>query len=250
MKGYFIVYKNKENETYDIKCELHPEHSKEEVPEVQQQLYLEVEDANNVIKSLHNTKDDIKIKYFNKLLTLTQAGLVGETAQPQLAQKSLEKLQEEIILLEGQRIKNTYMKQLGINALIITSICIALGVGIHYIFNTEEHIMYFITWVGAMLGTWISFGARKFVISFKQLSMLEEDMMNPYIRLCYIGACSIVFLLLLNTGIFSIQLGNISTEDIRNNFEIQAVIGILCGLVESKIGINIYKKAVTIMGDV
>lgn len=105
MQGYFVVSENKD-ELFDIKCELHPEHAKESIPTEQETLYTEIESTNNIIKSLHNTKDEIKSKYFNKLLSLSQAGLVGETAQPNLASKSLIKLKDEMVLVEGQRIKN------------------------------------------------------------------------------------------------------------------------------------------------
>ena len=112
MEGYFIVNSNPECEKFDIKCELHPERTKRQIPKEQQELYLEIESTNNILKSLNNTKDEIKKKYFEKLLTLAQAGLVGETAQPQLALSTLCKLKDEIILIEGKRIKNEYMKKL------------------------------------------------------------------------------------------------------------------------------------------
>ena len=101
--------------------------------------------------------------------------------------------------------------------------------------------------MGALLGTWISFGARKFNITFEELSVLEKDMMSPWIRLIYIGACSIVFMLLLSTRLISIEIGFISTTTISTSRELQLVIGILCGLVESKIGVTIYKKAVNLL---
>ena len=248
MQGYFVVDENKD-ESFDIKCELHPEHAKDIIPPDQEALYLEVESTNNVIKSLHNTKDEIKTKYFNKLLSLTQAGLVGETAQPNLASKSLTKLKDEMVLVEGQRIKNEYMKNLGIKALILSGI----GLVLYFVFNCWEiaypFAMYCLAFVGALLGTWISFGARKFNITFEQLSLLEEDMMSPWIRLLYIGFCSIVFMLFLNTQLISIGIGGISTTTITDSYDIQLSVGVLCGLIESKIGINIYKKAVNILSN-
>jgi hypothetical protein len=68
-------------------------------------------------------------------------------------------------------------------------------------------------------------------------------------RLIYIALCSIIFLLFLDSGIIKIDIGTISTTEIGSKWEVQAIIGIICGLVESKLGINIYKKAVTIVGE-
>lgn len=248
MQGCFVVYENKE-EQFDIKCELHPEYAKETIPAEQETLYNEVESANNVIKSLHNTKDDIKTKYFRKLLSLAQAGLVGETAQSNLALKSLDKLKAEMILIEGQRIKNDYMKKLGGKAAILCILAFAVYLLCQYCEILQPFSMYSLAFIGALLGTWISFGARKFNITFEQLSLLEEDMMEPWIRLLYIGICSIVFMLFLNTQLVTISVGGISTTTIKQSQEIQLSVGVLCGLIESKIGINIYQKAVNILSN-
>lgn len=248
MVGFFVVHAN-DSEKFDIKCQLHPDNAKRTIPSEQEMLYIEVESTNNVIKSLHNTKDEIKTKYFNKLLSLAQAGLVGETAQPDLAFKSLNKLKDEIILVEGQRIKNDYMKKLGVNVVVLCCISLLLYLILRCIDENKIILMYFLSFNGALVGTWISFGARKFNITFEQLSLLEEDMMNPWIRLLFIGVCSIIFLLFLNTQIISIGLGEISTTTIKDSYETQLSFGVLCGLVESKIGINLYTKAVNILTD-
>lgn len=249
MKGFYNVHPN-ENEEFDIVFELHPDFAKEEVPKEQQELYVEIESTNNVIKSLINTKQDIKKKYFKKLLSLAQAGLVSKAAQPSLALKSLRKLKEEMVSIEGQRIKNYYMKRLGITALVMGSVCAIIYILILMFFPYLHYLnMYFMVWIGAMIGTWISFGARKFKISFEQLSILEEDMMSIYIRLIYVAICAIILLLFLNTNIVSINIGKISINDISNKVELQLILGVICGLVESKLGINIYKKAVTIINN-
>ena len=248
MKGYFIVQSNTVDENFDIKFSIHPELAKNEVPEEQQHLYVEVEKTNNIIKSLNKTDDEIKEKYFNKLLSLSQVGLVGETAQPGLAIKSLKELKKEIVLIEGQRIKNRYMIDLGLWALVSSFIAIMLS-GILTVLHMGEFLFPYINvWIGAMVGTWISFGARRFSIEFEQLSILEDDMMYVYIRLAYIGISSIIFLLFLNSDILSIEIGKSTTTDINNNVELQLILGLLCGLVESKLGINMYNKAKRIIG--
>lgn len=248
MRGYFIVYENTANEDFDVKFELHPDLAKNEVPDEQQVLYIEVEKANNVIRSLNNSDYIVKKKYFDKLLSLAQAGLVGETAQPNLALKSLHELKDEVLSVEGQRIKNSHMAKLGQKVCFISFIVILFYLSVGKLFDRNVLRMYCVTLVGAMVGAWVSFGMRKFSISFEQLSVLEEDMMNGYIRLFYVGICSIIFLLFLNSGIINVDIGGISTENIRDNIELQAIVGIICGLVESKLGINIYKKSMQIVG--
>ena len=248
MEGFFIVDKNPD-EAFDIKCELHPKKAKEAIPTEQAKLYSEIENTNNIIKSLKNTQNEAKQKYFDKLLSLSQAGLVGETAQPDLALNSLTKLREEMVLVEGQRIKNSYMMDLGIKALILSVVALALAISsIEFSFYRQVS-MYLFTAFGSFTGTWVSFGARRFNITFEQLSLLEEDMMSPWIRLIYIGVCSSIFLLMFNTKILSIGIGTLSTTTIKDSVELQITVGVLCGLVESKIGLNLYKKATTFISD-
>lgn len=107
--------------------------------------------------------------------------------------------------------------------------------------------MYSITFICSLIGTWISFGARNLNISFKQLSVVEYDMMNQWIRLVYIGVCSIILITFLNADIIKISVGLISSSNIKETFEIQASIGFICGLIESKLGLNIYKKVENII---
>lgn len=166
--------------------------------------------------------------------------------QPSLALRSLEVLKEEIIFNEGKRIKNSYIKRLGSIAGAIFLILILIYLIFQKYEFTQSFLMYLRVFMGSLVGTWISFGVRKFNIIFEHLSIIEEDMMEPFIRLIYIGICSIILLLFLNTGFLSINIGNLSTSEIKVNNEMQCTIGILCGLIESKIGINIYNKAITI----
>lgn len=243
----FIVKENLDEE-FEFDIQINPQFSKGEISEEQKKLYNEAESTKNIIKSLINTKKAIKEKYFKRLLSLSQAGLVSDMANPQLALASLDKLKEEILSIEGQRIKNYYMKNLGIIACYISSIVIPLYLVVSVI--NPAYNMYFVVFISSLIGTWVSFGARKFNISFNQLNNLEEDMLIPHIRLIYIGLCSVIFLLFLNSGIIMINIGNLSIkEQIGTNFALQSTIGILCGLVESKLGVNIYNKAKTVVGE-
>lgn len=242
MKGYFIVSENS-NEKFDIKCELRPDIA-DEVPEEQSCLYADVEHTCNVIKALNKTTEDVKQKYFDKLLSLAQVGLVPENgAQPEMAMISLEKLKAEMLLIEGKRIKNQYMRRLGITASIlavmvgvITAVCFTLT-------KKDAFSMIGYTWLGAMAGAWISYGARKFQLTFDDMALIEKDMLEPIIRLMYIGVCALIFELFLSCGIATVTVGGITTSSLTNDIQTQILIGVMCGLVESKIGIDIYKKA-------
>ena len=103
--------------------------------------------------------------------------------------------------------------------------------------------------IGALVGTWVSFGARKFEIGFDDLASLEKDKMNPWIRLIYISVAAVIFVLFMDAGLVEIKVGNIDTAAALENMQSAFIIGLVCGLIESKIGVNVYKRAVDIIGE-
>ena len=81
------------------------------------------------------------------------------------------------------------------------------------------------------------------------LASLEKGKMTPAIRLIYISVAAIIFTLLMNVGIVDVKIGSVDMGTAINKIKHAFVIGTLCGLVESRIGIQIYKKAVLIIGE-
>ena len=97
MKGYFLVDEN-ETEEFDISFQVNSTMT-EDIPKDQQELYVKAESACNVIKSLEHTDKQTKKKYFDKLVSLSQVGLVENPAQTEAAEYALLKLKEEIVLV-------------------------------------------------------------------------------------------------------------------------------------------------------
>lgn len=240
--GIFINIAANPTEEFDIKFEQSPDSTIEDMSELEKELYKSIEETTNTIKSLKHTKKETKEKYFGKLLSLARAGFLSDSPNPLLAQTSLEVLKKEMLLVEGARIKNRYMFLLGVGALASSLISWILYLLLSISFDLTAIQKYFVVWSGAMVGTWISFGARKFTIELDDLSILEKDNMSIFTRLPYIGFCSLIFLLFLESNIFSFQIGNISSEQIKNIIEFQLLIGIIAGLLESKLGVNLYEK--------
>ncbi len=212
----------------------------DKIPKEEKELHINIEETLNILRTLKYTDNEKKRNYFDKILKLAQAGLVGDFADSYQATETLEKVKHEILITEGIRIKNNYMKELG-RAILIVGIPSVLFYLVSCI--NPKMKMYILVWLGSMIGVWVSFGARKFNIKFHQLSIIEEDFMSPFIRIIFVGICSIIFALFINTGIIMVNFGNFSTVEIKNIKELQILLGILCGLVESKLGKNIHQKA-------
>ena len=256
MKYFAQIYENPD-EKYDIKFELldknEDDEQSESLPEEIKDLHKNIEKTSNVIKSLIYTTDATKEKYFNKLLKLAQVAFISEKLNAlEIASNYLEVLKQEMLLVEGKRIKNVYMIRLGISAIIYLVIPWIIYLIINYLgYSPNNYFIYALVWDGAMVGTWISFGARKFTITIEDLSSIEEDKMNILMRLPYIGLCSLIFLLFIKSGLFNITLGDSSIKDaLLNNFEMQLLLGVIAGLLESKLGIKIYEKANNLIEEV
>ena len=58
----------------------------------QQELYVKAESACNIIKALENTDKQTRKSIFDKLLSLSQVGLVANPAQTETAEFALMKL--------------------------------------------------------------------------------------------------------------------------------------------------------------
>lgn len=245
--GCFTVGQNPDDE-FDIKVGVIP-NSEVKPTKEQMKLYNEQEAACSIIKSLDNTDKAIKLKYFSKLLTLTQAGLVGISPETELALDSLERLKEEIVIVEGKTIKNRYMARLGLYAGIGIVVFAILCAVFTYCCACQTLRAISFLGIGTMIGTWVSFGARKFEMKFEELSVIEKDMMEPVIRLVFIFLSAVIFMFFMITGIIEIKVGSLDTKEILNDYRVPLIIGMVCGLVESKIGIKVHKQATTIIGE-
>ena len=74
-------------------------------------------------------------------------------------------------------------------------------------------------------------------------------MMNPLLRLLYTFIGTLIFSLLLLSGVVDIKVGSLDTAELLTSPVTQLAIGAVCGLIESKVGVNVYNRAVSIMGN-
>ena len=97
-----------------------------------------------------------------------------------------------------------------------------------------------------MLGIWISFGARKTTLTFEELTTIEEDRLEPFMRLIFTGAISMVFGLLFYKNAITLNFGTLSTKEINDDSFTAIVFGVILGLSEQVLGKKITKKAATV----
>lgn len=217
----------------------------DQIPDEQLELHGEIEKTISVIRTMKGVSLETKKMYIAELGKVAQQGLTfGQTAG---AEKDLELLRQRIHFIESPKIKHDYMVKLGIwSLLFILMSVIAYSVTVFGLKITWP-APYIIVFGGTMLGTWLSFGSRSVSLAFEQLGVMEKDMMSPLIRLLYIGLCSVCLLLLLNCGVITITIAGKTT--FTDSQALQLSFGVICGFLESKIGVELYNKVRDIVDD-
>ncbi|WP_298147539.1 hypothetical protein [Flavobacterium sp.] len=252
-KGCYIVVKN-EAIPNDIIFSVKPSIS--QVSENQQKLHLEIEKTLVVVRKLfENTPIELQ-HYFSQLLTLAQAGLVPEeNAQPTISFNALQQLKAEIIDKKSGEVKNTYFKTLGLKAayLGLPILIVALTIKTIYYFKNYDIINnlstfsnFLFVWCASLIGVWLSFGARKTVLTFEELTTIEEDRLEPVIRLIFVGVMALMFSLLFYKEAIVLEIGKISTKSITTDSFTAIIFGVFLGLSEKLIGQKLTKKATSL----
>lgn len=252
-KGAYIVSSHPDIK-YDINFSVKPNITV--VSEVQQKLHLEIEKTLVVVRKLFENSETELEKYYSQILTIAQAGLVPQNAQPAISYKALQQLKEEIVNIKSGEVKNSYFKLLGVQAIKLAWIPLAIAL-IVKLFNYYFSIPTFndlnvfanfsLMWTACMAGIWLSFGARKTILTFEELTTIEEDRLEPIMRLIFTGVISLVFGLLFFKQAVTINFGSVSSKDIQNDSFTAMIFGVLLGLSEQVLGKKITKKAATIL---
>lgn len=241
-----ILKKYKKTEL-EINCA--PKVGEQLIQKKQKELYLIIEDTSNIINSSKSIDYKSKYYYMDKLYDIAMAGLSIKTNEvyPELSIEMVNKLKEEICLRESSTIKNKYLKILGMIG-IIHSIVIYL---VFYYFKKYniDLFQYFYTYMGSIVGSWVSFNARKLNLSFDELTLIEKDGLNPSLRIMHNGLCSIIIMLFIKTQILSISIASFNTNSINYSSEMQMILGIIVGLVEYPISQKIFNKANSIVNE-
>jgi hypothetical protein len=245
--GAFIVYENPDNPR-DIRFDISP-NLRGKVPKDQSELQEKIESTLTLLRALFPSGDKKFDEYFSQILSLSQAGLVGENAQPQLATNSLAGLRNDIVIRESGPIKNIYLKRLGLSAIALSLLVVITTVFFLHIFpSVKDTIGYCFLWVGSMIGVFLSFASRRMSFSLEELPVLRRDPLEPFVRLIFTGLATTVIGLLLSSELISVNLGNHKSIEFKTNWELALLLGALCGISEKALAVRISGQAKELLG--
>jgi hypothetical protein len=213
-------------------------------PEEQAKLVTDLDRALRVLRAVFDGRELEYKRYFVPLLTLSQGGLVGPRAQPEIARRALIELKQEVLEREAGRFKNQYMLRLGAAAIWFAGPSLALALASrsastfpalnspHGVVTAAafSHLCFLLA--GCAAGVWISFGARKASLTFEDLSVPEADYLRPLTRLALTELLTVALALLFQTRVIEVNLGAISTADVFSQPIVALLVGILAGFSE------------------
>jgi len=204
-----------------------------EPAEDQRELQVRVEQTLGVLRQLLPQRGPRFEEFLLRLLSLSQAGLVGPNAAPLAAKAALAMLRDEVVGQYAPEVKNRYMRRLGMTALGVAAPACLLGVLLALV-RVHDGVLGAVVWgwVGCAGGVWLSFGMRKKEFGFDDLVRPEEDRMEPVIRLLFACLLTAMFMVLLALGAIEVRVGGLSSSGLLTNSWLAWVVGGLCGFSE------------------
>lgn len=191
-------------------------------------------------------KKERRAEYMAGLRGICYVGLAHEDpSQLKLASKSLTTFREDFVAKEAGMVKNTYLSRLGVACLLM-----AVFSSLAYVYARslpEGHVVhdfrnFFLLTTGASVGTWLSFSLRRPVLSFLDLATLEEDRLDPGLRVLFVTALASIVGLLLWTGAVTIGVGTFTTINFGHGAT-AFLIGLLLGIAERTMATAVEKRA-------
>jgi hypothetical protein len=194
-------------------------------------------------------------EYRDQLLGIAKLGLEADPAQVRLAGRQLDEFQTQIVAREAATIKNAYMRRFLGYTLATVLLFLALFLGLRTL-GTDSPLASLVAYqnvllllCGASFGAWLSFGMRKVVLGFGDLAALEEDRLDPPIRLVFVCGLSVIVTLLFVIGAVSIAIGSFATKPLES-VPAALLIGLFCGVSEQALSLAVGKRASEFMAGV
>jgi hypothetical protein len=178
------------------------------------------------------------------LLGLAQVGLqFGRVA---VARQALAALQMEFEYREGAIVKNTYLRRLLFYSVSAVLLVLSMYIAVRR-YAPHDWVVYyfrnfFLLIAGSSFGTWLSFSIRRVQLRFFELAVLEEDRLDPGIRLLFVCGLTFTIGLLFWLEVVVINIGRFDTNFINSGTK-AILIGLLCGIAEKGLSTAVSHRA-------
>ncbi|MGO7683457.1 hypothetical protein ACC696_01950 [Rhizobium ruizarguesonis] len=193
--------------------------------------------------------------YIDRLVLVAKYGLQAESPS-KVAQSALVEYQKSVTYREGPAVKNKYMIELGVAALLFLAISLATYVLVLEVVplgkyqSLVRNANFLLVWAGAMVGAWLSFGIRNIELAFSNLGRLEADLLKPPIRLVFTGLLAVVLSLIFVLEVVQFKIGQLDTSHILTSELTAILIGLFCGIGEQVLPTTVGRRATQFLSQV
>lgn len=185
-------------------------------------------------------------EYLRALAGIARVGLMNvDTTQTPFAALALNGFKAEFVAREAGVVKNNYVLRLGLHALAALLVAVAFYLIARHMADGSLMFRFrnfFVLVAGAAVGTWLSFSIRRVELGFNDLANLENDRLNPGLRVLFIIALTTVVGLLFWTKAVTVGVG-----EFQSNFQMSgthaALIGALSGIAERAMATAVGRRA-------
>jgi hypothetical protein len=171
----------------------------------------------------------------------------------ELAKLALNGFRADFVAQEAGRIKNTYVRSLGTASGLVALLFLVLYLLVEYSWFTGEfwkkHQIFLLAGIGATIGTWLSFSIRRVTRAFDDLGILEEDLLDPSLRVLFVVTLTMIVCLLFWTKAMNIEIGLLKTGDLsdpKSSLPLGAIallVGVFCGIAERSLATAVSGRA-------
>jgi hypothetical protein len=187
-------------------------------------------------------------EYVLQLLGTASVGLMNQSpTQVAFATQDLERFKKEFTAREAGIVKNHYVVRLGAWCFFF-ALAFSILYSIAY-FPSSGRIMHafrnlFLLATGSVVGTWLSFLLRRVALTFDDLAVLEEDRLNPSIRVLFMIALTTVLGLLFWSKAVVAGIGDFqSAPALYSHGAWALLLGLLAGIAERTLGTAVSRRA-------
>ncbi len=187
-------------------------------------------------------------EYLSQMYGIATVGLMNvDPTQVAFARDDLDRYRQEFTNREAGVVKNRYVGRLGAVCLLAAIVCaIAYGVVRH---NRQWLILhdtrnFLLLAAGTAVGTWLSFSLRRVTLTFNDLAVLEEDRLNPSLRVLFMIGLTAVVGLLFWSGAVTFGIGDLTSRTAMHEHGSWALLlGLLGGIAERALGTAVSRRA-------
>ena len=223
-----------------------------------QDLYIQISKADTVIRTVcdrlsersdatKNHAQLLRTEFLDKLQGIAVIGL--ELDLTALAKLTLDQLRNEFFVLEAGRIKNIYVRQLGVWAGVAAVLLLAMYCVVSTWYSdwkwAFDHRNFLLAACGASIGTWASFSIRQVQFSFEDLVMVEESALDPPVRILFVIVLTMTACLLFWNGAVNLEVGGFKTQSevFKSSGSVALLVGLFAGLSERALATAISGRA-------